>query len=216
MSLSSFFEHMYSPKTTIRIIPIIWMIHQSHVEGNPPYIAQKMTCMTKRVTEKSRHFFDFSTINASIIALWLQISWTDTKQSGVHVNILRFGFAMRSLTPQYWRRGQPNYQSNPSQSKYLNTLSWISGQLWCSLQIKRGLFGTRDQELNSGMIEGMQFEKVLGEGWIAPHGRPLKKFQCLVTDSMEVGRVIERLHSCRSKMTRCWRGLSAEWPSRCR
>lgn len=127
-----------------------------------------------------------------------------------------FSFVMNSLTPRYSRRAQRNYRSSPSRSKYLNTLTWISGQLWCSLQIRRGLFGTPDQELNSGMIEGMQFEKVSGEGWIAPHGRRLKKCQRLVTDSMGVGRVTERHHSCRSKTTRCWRGWSVELPSRCR
>lgn len=70
ISLSSFFEHKYSPNTTIRIIPMMCIIHQSQVDGNPPYIEHKMMCIIKSVTEKSRHFFDFSTINANIIALF--------------------------------------------------------------------------------------------------------------------------------------------------
>ena len=69
ISLSSFFEQKYSPKTTMTIIPIICIIHQSHVDGNPSYIEQTMMCIIKRVTEKSRHFLDFSTIIASIIDL---------------------------------------------------------------------------------------------------------------------------------------------------
>lgn len=69
ISLSSFFEHKYSPRTTIEIIPITWMIHQSQVDGNPPYIVHVTICIKKSVTEKSRHFLDFSTIIASNTAL---------------------------------------------------------------------------------------------------------------------------------------------------
>mmetsp|Transcript_22626 Transcript_22626/g.42638 ORF Transcript_22626/g.42638 Transcript_22626/m.42638 type:complete len:91 (-) Transcript_22626:365-637(-) len=36
ISLSSLLEQKYSPNTTIIIIPRMCMIHQSHVEGNPP------------------------------------------------------------------------------------------------------------------------------------------------------------------------------------
>lgn len=65
ISLSSLFEQKYSPSTTISIMPRMCMIHQSHVEGNPPYTEQRATCIMKSVTEKSRHFFDFSTMIAS-------------------------------------------------------------------------------------------------------------------------------------------------------
>lgn len=51
------------------IIPIICIIHQSQVDGNPPYIEQKMMCIMNSVTEKSRHFLDFSTMIASITDL---------------------------------------------------------------------------------------------------------------------------------------------------
>jgi hypothetical protein len=48
------------------IMPMKLIIHQSHVDGNPPeYIVHRTRCITNNVTEKSRHFLDFSTINAS-------------------------------------------------------------------------------------------------------------------------------------------------------
>jgi hypothetical protein len=77
ISLSSFFEHKYSPNTTIEIIPIVWIIHQSQVDGNPPYIVHVTMCIKKSVTEKSRHFLDFSTLIASNTALlndgWMSV-----------------------------------------------------------------------------------------------------------------------------------------------
>ena len=46
------------------------MIHQSQVDGKPPYIEHVTMCIKKSVTEKSKHFLDFSTMIASNIALF--------------------------------------------------------------------------------------------------------------------------------------------------
>lgn len=65
ISLNSRFEQQYSPSNTMSIIPNICIIHQSHVDGQPSYTEHRRICIRKRVTEKSRHFFDFSTMIAS-------------------------------------------------------------------------------------------------------------------------------------------------------
>ena len=69
ISLNSLLEQKYSPSNTIIIMPNICIIHQSQVDGKPPYIEHNMMCIMNSVTEKSKHFFDFSTINANSNAL---------------------------------------------------------------------------------------------------------------------------------------------------
>ena len=69
MSLSSLSEHKYSPSRIINIVPKMCTIHQSQVFGKPPYAVHVARWIRKRVTEKSRHFFAFSTMIARRAAL---------------------------------------------------------------------------------------------------------------------------------------------------
>ena len=69
ISFNSFNEHRYSPSKIMTIVPRIWTIHQSQLEGTPSYQQQDTRWIMNKVTEKSKHFFDFSTMIANNKAL---------------------------------------------------------------------------------------------------------------------------------------------------
>lgn len=91
ISLNSFLEHKHSPNKIMIIIWAIFTIHQSQVDGIPPYNVQAKVCIAKRVTEKSRHFFAFSTMMAKRTALQVfetnenQMEWKKIHVGEKHV-----------------------------------------------------------------------------------------------------------------------------------
>ena len=118
ISLNSFKEHKYSPTRIITIVPSMCTIHQSSFTGIPEYQMHEKRWMRNRVTEKSKHFFDFSTIIANSTALCIEGWCTLVADSETRRHLWKFWMSVKwfRLTQIGMTAGLQSYRSNRSTS----------------------------------------------------------------------------------------------------